>query len=120
MPNVRGLLASPGLDGLPVKGVYFFPGEGNSDGLWTAFPLDSRDRQWNSNPSTRSWVLDRMVAAHVNTVVASYWSNMPQWSPMTLDKTSWTGLVDAVQTRSLVILPAIEGGFDPKHLEIPH
>lgn len=82
MANSRGLLASPGLDGAPVKRVYFFPGEGSNDGLWTTYPLDVGDRHWNSDPSTRDWVLQRMMAAHVNTVVASSWSNMPRWSPM--------------------------------------
>ena len=82
MANSRGLLASPGLDGAPMKRVYFFPGQGSNDGLWTTYPLDVRDRHWNSDPSTRDWVLQRMMAAHVNTVVASSWSNMPQWSPM--------------------------------------
>ena len=82
MANSRGLLASPGLDGAPVKRVYFFPGQGSNDGLWTTYPLDVQDRHWNSDPSTRDWVLQRMMAAHVNTVVASSWSNMPRWSPM--------------------------------------
>lgn len=119
MAVLRGLLAGGGFTGEPVKGVYFFPGEGASDVLWTCYPVDIRDRHWNTDPPTRGWVLDRMVAAHVNTVVASYWSNMPQWSPMQLTATSWTALVDAVQDRPLVILPALEGGIDPDHPETP-
>jgi hypothetical protein len=73
---MRALLANPGLEGQPVKGVYFFPGEGDNDGLWTTHPLDVRHRQWNSRPNVRPWVLDRMVDAHINTVVASYWGNI--------------------------------------------
>lgn len=64
--------------------------------------------------------MDRMVAAHVNTLVMSYWGNMPQWSPMVLDATSLPGVLDAVQGRPLVIMPAIEGGFDPNAPAIPH
>jgi hypothetical protein len=64
--------------------------------------------------------MDRMVQAHVNTVVLSYWSNMPQWSPMQIDATTIPGVPDAVQGRPLVILPTIEGGFDSQHPEIPH
>jgi hypothetical protein len=88
--------------------------------LWTTHPEFIGDRHWNSDPSTRAGVLGRMSHAHVNTVVASYWSNMPQWSPMQLDATSWPALIETVQGSSLVILPAIESGFDPAHPEIPH
>lgn len=116
----RGLLASPKFAGQPVKGVYFFPGErGGNAGLYTAHPLDPREGQWNSHPETRAWVMDRMVQAHINTVVMSYWSNMPQWSPMALDDTSLNGVLDAVRGRPLVIMPAIEGGHDPAHPQIP-
>lgn len=120
MANLHGLLASPGLDQNPAKAIYFFPGEGSDDSLWTTHPLDIRDRHWNSDDSTRGWVLDRMVAAHVNTVVASWWSTLPESSPMALTSPrspispSWQWLVDAVGTRPLVILPAIESGLDPR------
>ena len=53
MANLRGLLASPGLDQAPVKAVYFFRGEGSDDSQWTTHPLDIRDRHWNSDDSTR-------------------------------------------------------------------
>src|SRR5918998_5060565 len=96
LPERRALLASPGVDGQPVKGVYFFPGEsqGNVE-LYTTHPLNPDDKRWNSDPTSRTRVMDRMVAAHVNTVVMSYWSNMPQWSPMALDPTSLRGVLDA-------------------------
>lgn len=120
-PERRGLLASPALDGQPVKGVYFFAGEGNAGSpIYTTHPTNADDLHWNSQPATRARVLDRMVAAHVNTLVMSYWSNMPQWSPMQLDGTSLAGVLDASQNRPLVIMPAIEGGFDSSHPEIPH
>jgi hypothetical protein len=120
-PERRGLLASPGFEGEPVKGVYFFPGNRHIDvSTYTTHPLDPRDLQWNDDPSTRGGVMDRMVRAHVNTVVMSYWSNMPQWSPMEIGPTTLSGVLDAVQGRPLVVMPAIEGGFDPKHPEIPH
>lgn len=116
----RGLLASKGREGQPVKGVYFFPGErGGNDWMYTAHPLDPRDSQWNSRPETRGWVLDRMVLANVNTIVLSYWSDMPQWSPMALDTNSVPGVLEAVRGRPLLILPAIEGGHDPAHPAIP-
>jgi hypothetical protein len=120
-PEWRGLLASPGFEGQPIKGVYFFAGEqGPNAGLYTTHPSDPRDLHWNSDPSTRSWVMDRMVQAHVNTIVLSYWSNMPQWSPMAIDpspspelSTTYSSVLDTVQGRPLVILPTIEGGSDP-------
>jgi len=116
----RGLLASPGLEGQPVKGLYFFPGErGANAALYTTHPLDVLDGRWNSDPSTRDWVMDRMVRAHVNTVVMSYWSNMPQWSPMEIGPTTLSGVLDAVEGRPLVIMPAIESGADKNHPEIP-
>jgi LGFP repeat len=120
-PERRGLLASAGFEGQAVKGVYFFPGDRHKDiSIYTTHPLDPRDLQWDSDPSTRAWVMDRMVQAHVNTVVMSYWSNMPQWSPMEIGPTTLSGVLDAVQGRPLVIMPAIEGGFDPKNPQIPH
>ena len=122
-PEWRALLASPGLEGQPIKGVYFFPGDslGNLD-LYTTHPVNHDDEHWNSDQATRARVIGRMAAAHVNTVVMSYWSNMPQWSPMLLapGTASLTGLLDAVHGRPMVILPAIEGGFDPKYPNIPH
>jgi hypothetical protein len=65
-------------------------------------------------------VLDRIIAAGANTIVMSYWSNMPQWSPMALDGSSVSGVLEAARDRHLVVLPAIEGGFDQNHPEIPH
>jgi hypothetical protein len=114
MADSRALLASPGLDGEPVKGVYFFPGEaaGNLD-LYTVHPLLADDRRWNSDVTSRARVIDRLLRAHVNTVVMSYWSNMPQWSPMQLDATSLSGLLDAVQGWPLAVMPALESGYDP-------
>jgi hypothetical protein len=107
----RGLLASRGLEGQPTKAVYFFPGErGTNQNLYTTHPDDARDTEWNSDPSTRGWVMDRMVRAHVNTVVMSYWSDMPGDSPMALDGTSLPGVLDAIGGRPLVVLPAIESG----------
>jgi hypothetical protein len=71
------------------------------------------DQHWNSDPATRTRVMDRIAATHVNTVVMSFWSNMREWSPMVLDATSLPGVLDAVQGHPLVIMPAIEGGVDP-------
>jgi len=105
----RGLLANPILDRQPMKAVYFFAGErGTNADLYTTHPSDTRDGRWNSDPSTRGWVMDRMARAHVNTVVMSYWSTMPRSSPMALDDTSLSGVLDGVTGRPLVVLPAIE------------
>jgi hypothetical protein len=115
------LLASTGFDGQPVKGVYFFPGEvGGNSNLFTVHPVNSDDQHWNSMPVSRARVMDRLVAAHVNTVVMSWWSNMPQWSPMQLNDSSVSGVLDAVAGRPLVIMPVIEGGFDSDNPQIPH
>ena len=129
-----------------MKGVYFFPGEGAQrapqDDVYTTHPLDKRDLHWNSDSSTRGWVMDRMVKAHVNTVVMSYWGNMPQWSPMDIcaaghpqrdvvcqkhpdrkvcieSNTIVSEVLEAVRGRPLVIMPAIEGGEDADCPELP-
>lgn len=104
-----------------MRGVYFFPGEaGGNLHLYTTHPLLADDQHWNSDVSSRARVIDRITATHANTVVMSYWSNMPQWSPMELDCTSVNGVLDEAQRRGLVVLPVIEGGFDKDHPEIPH
>ena len=107
----RGLLASPVFAGQPMKAVYFFPGQrGKNTGLYTTHPTDPRDWHWNSDPSARAWVMDRMVAAHANTVVMSYWGDMTEDSPMALDAVSLPALLDAAADKPLVVLPAIESG----------
>jgi hypothetical protein len=129
-----------------MKGLYFFPGErqrkpDNDTDPYTTHPLDPRDEHWNSVKSTRAWVVDRMVRAHANVVVMSYWSDMPQWSPMNVASDvkrnvvcrkhpeltfqlesgeTVPGVLDAVQGRPLLIVPAIEEGNDPDCPELPH
>src|SRR4051794_37320732 len=121
MPEQRGLLASPGLDGQPVKGVYFFPGEASKNlDLYTTHPLLADDLRWNSDPCSRARVMERIAASHANTVVMSWWGNMDRWSPMTIDPTSVSAVLDAVKGRQLVIMPAIECGFKPDEPELSH
>jgi hypothetical protein len=142
-PERRGLMASPGFEGRAMRGVYFFPGEGRDFQKrdYTTHPLDERDLHWNTDPSTRGWVMDRMVRAHVNTVVMSYWGDMPQWSPMDIcssvkrpvvcrkkpkdtfcfeSASMVPDVIKAVQGRPLVIMPAIEDGNDEDCPELPH
>lgn len=141
-PEWRGLLASRGFEGTAIKGVYFFPGEGAQRDAYTTHPLDERDLHWNSDSATRGWVMDRMVQAHVNTVVMSYWGDMPQWSPMDIcsadhrprdvvchkhpeyrpcmeSNTTVAEVLEAVRGRSLVVMPAIEQGNYPDCPEVP-
>jgi hypothetical protein len=122
-PEWRGLLANPGFDGRPVKGIYFFPGEGDANQtLYTTHPTLGADMSWNSNPGTRSFVMTRLALTNANTVVMSYWGTMKQWSPMILDQTSVPGVLDGVlgvQRHHLVIMPALESGSDSKHPELP-
>src|SRR6266487_3097658 len=108
--ELRALLASPGLNGKPVKGVYFFPGElEHNVPLCTVHPLYEVDKIWNSVPSGRSSVIGRMLTAHANTIVMSYWSDLTIWSPMdVLPGKTLPGVLHAVQGRPLVIMPAIE------------
>jgi hypothetical protein len=118
-PEWRGLLASPGLEGQPVKGAYFFPGETRDLGVYTAHPLILSDQRWNSDPSSRATVMARMTAAHVNTVVMSFWSDMTQWSPMAIDSTTLSAVLQAIEGKPLVIMPAIEVGYDPQNRRLP-
>ncbi|MGC5225331.1 LGFP repeat-containing protein [Micromonospora sp. DT81.3] len=73
------------------------------------------DQHWNSDPASRNRVMARIAAAHANTVVMSYWGDMPKWSPMALDGSSLPGVLGAAEVNGLVIMPAIEGGSDPKN-----
>jgi hypothetical protein len=66
MANLRGLLASLGLNEAPVKGINFFSGEGSSHGLWTTYPLDVRDRHCTLEERT-----DRMVELGMTPGVAA-------------------------------------------------
>jgi hypothetical protein len=114
--KLRGLLASAPLAGQPIKGVYFFPGEGASynRALYTAHPQSASDLHWNSDVGTRAEVIDRIIAANANTLVMSYWGDdMIRWSPMELDSTSLRGVLDAVQGKPIVVIPALESGHDP-------
>jgi hypothetical protein len=119
----RGLLASPGLDGQPLKAIYFFPGESaaSNSQLYTAHPLLPADQHWNSDPAARADVMARVQATHANTLVMSYWGDdMKDWSPMQLDASSLQGVLDAVSGRPLVVIPAIESGEDPANPNRPH
>ena len=127
-PEWRALLASPGFEGQPVKGVYFFPGESAGNiGAYTVHPLLADDQHWNSVLSSRTRVIDRIASTGANTIVMSYWGDLPNSSPMCLDPSvispsercpnpssefGLSSLLAAVQNRHLVVLPSIEGG-DP-------
>lgn len=117
----QGLLANYGLEGTPVKGVFFFPGDPFDQNVWTVHPDDDLHLRWNTDKVSRARVLAQMAERHVNTVVASWW-NTARWSPMVLTPAddpkskSWMWLVDAAYQRlkpgqsPLVIMPAIESG----------
>ena len=112
----RGLLASPGFDGQPFKGVYFFPGEvtERNRALFTAHPTHPDDLHWNSDPAVPQRVLQRVVATHANTLVMSYWGNeMQRWSPMELNADSLPRTLAAVSGAPLLVVPSLESGFEP-------
>jgi hypothetical protein len=123
-PERRGLLALPNGVAEPVKGVYYFPGsrdQGNAS-VYTVHPTLADDVVWSADPGAPGRVLDRMVDAHVNTIVMSYWgTDMPQWSPMNVrDGKAPSITLDAARGKPLVIMPAIESGFDDTHPDTPH
>ena len=63
MSDQRALLASPGFQGQPMKGIYFFAGESAGNlYLYTTHPYLADDRHWNSDPASRARVMDRIVA----------------------------------------------------------
>ncbi|MEY4583144.1 MAG: hypothetical protein RL701_7847, partial [Pseudomonadota bacterium] len=120
---LRGLLASPPFAGQPLKSVYFFPGEGGAynQALYTVHPSADADLHWNSDRATRAPVIDRMIAAHANTLVMSYWGDeMQMWSPMAIDETSLPGVIAAVRGKAIVVIPALESGFNPNDPSQPH
>jgi hypothetical protein len=112
-PEWRGLLASPGFEGQPIKGVYFFPGEGDANNrFYTTHPTLEDDLRWNSDPSSRTRVLTRMERAGVNTVVMSYWGNVC-CSPMVVNSQNGLSVPEvpqAVEGHHLLVIPAIESG----------
>lgn len=120
---LRGLLASAGFERTPLKSVYFFPGEGSPDNerLYTAHPRHASDLQWNSDPSTRTLVLESIASTHANTVMVSYWGDdMRQWSPMALDDGSVRGVLEAARGKAILVAPALESGIDPAMPDGPH
>ena len=120
---LRGLLAVEPFDRQPMKSVYFFPGDTGAynENLYTAHPTLQSDQHWNSDPSARRDVIDRMVAANVNTICMSYWGDdMQQWSPMALDRNSAAAVVEAVNGKPIVIVPSLESGSDSANPTGPH
>jgi LGFP repeat len=128
-PN-RGLLANELFRGQPVKAIYFFPGEyraqSEPDHVYTAHPTFEPDKHWLSqcagfhcNPQdARAGVMDRMVAAHANVVVVSYWEKMTYWSPMEPGLTPIRDVAEAAAGKRILLLPAIESGSDKAHPEL--
>jgi hypothetical protein len=113
-PN-RGLLANDQFRGQPMKAIYFFPGESRPKSEvenYTAHPLEETDKHWLSQPATRAGVIDRMVAAHANVIAASWWDNMPQWSPMEPGDHALFDIAEATVGKPILVLPAIESGSD--------
>lgn len=121
--SAHGLLASAPFAAAPVKGVYFFAGDvaAYNQNLYTAHPTRAEDTRWNTDAAARADVIDRLIATHANTLVMSYWGDdMTQWSPMQLDTTSISHVVEAVAGKPLVIMPALESGADPQNPLTPH
>src|SRR5262245_25849711 len=129
-PN-RGLLASAPFTGQPMKGVYFFPGESRDhqiDTIYTAIPTVECDKRWLSGRGgcSRSAVIERIIAANANVIVLSYWSNMPHFSPMEPGLTPVEDVIAAVKEvkrstgKRILIMPAIESGYDEKNPGLPH
>ncbi|MDB5218190.1 MAG: hypothetical protein JWO86_6117, partial [Myxococcaceae bacterium] len=110
----RGLLSNGGFDQQPMKGVYYFPGPAKADnqGLYTAHPTNPDDTTWDiATGGGVERVLDRMVAAHVNTVVMSYWGWLFNSAPMDVqDPHVLPQFITATRYKPVVVLPAIEGG----------
>ncbi|QHH98845.1 LGFP repeat-containing protein [Acinetobacter dispersus] len=114
----RGLIASTAFNNQPMKGVFFFPGNGKQDNLkyYTINPLDQRHLLWDSDANTRSWILDQIVATNANTLIVSYWGKMVYWSPMKVKEDSFKDVVEAAKSKPLLLMPAIESGYDPNWL----
>jgi hypothetical protein len=120
---LRGLLAGEPFDREPMKSVYFFPGDTGAynENLYTAHPTLQSDQHWNTDPDARRDVIERMIAANVNTITMSYWGDdMQQWSPMALDPDSVPALIEAVNGKPIVIVPSLESGFDSANPSGPH
>jgi hypothetical protein len=114
-PGDRGLLASAGFDGQPLKGAYFFPGDVSTlnQSLFTANPTLPEDSHWNTDPAARQSVLRRIAATHTNTLIMSYWGNdMQRWSPMQLIATSVPNTLADVSNQQLLVLPSLESGYE--------
>ena len=72
-----GLLASPGYENKPSKGVYFFPGDPKASGLFTSVSNKQwRDYAWNdSSPlgfAARNQIIAEIAAVGANVIFAQY------------------------------------------------
>ncbi len=133
LPQQRGRLANPGFVGQPVKTSLFFAGQardgvqfyecnpGNNLFLYTDHPADNRHLQWSVSTGNRQFALDEMVAAGLNTISMSYWGErfLPcssGWNsgaaPMQTSTYAHDELFAAVQNKSILIIPFIEGRGD--------
>ncbi|HEY2514840.1 MAG TPA: hypothetical protein VGI39_28435 [Polyangiaceae bacterium] len=126
----RGLLANPGLDGQPLKGVFYFPGDwennppaqfygglpaqnGGNANTYTLHPADARHLGFSESTADQTFAVQQIAATGANTIVMSYWGppgtdNWSRWAPMEDAPQAHQQLFAAVAGTSLVILPSIE------------
>jgi hypothetical protein len=127
-PADRGLLANPILLRQPVKSAYFFAGNwrkgwtqfyehptDDNTALYTLYPTDPRHLGWSESEADRSFALDELGRANVNTVTMSYWGKRGDdrwefWAPMHTSTYAHDQLFNEASQRNMVIMPAIESG----------
>jgi hypothetical protein len=112
-----GLLASPGYENKPVKGIYFFPGDLRPDALSTSVSNQpQRDNNWNdSGPiglAARNQVLTDIGALGTNVIFAVY--NGP-YTDLSFVNTTEASFLAVFFTSSLIngplVIPSLEDSF---------
>jgi hypothetical protein len=129
LPGIRGRLANPGSENQRIVTSLFFAGQardgsvrydciaGPNLNLFTVHPIDARNLQWSDSPANRSFALELMAAAGLNTVAMSSWGEdfLPctdGWAPSAPMQTApgaHDELFAAAAETGLRIMPFLEG-----------
>lgn len=130
----RAMLANPGLDQQPMRGVFYFPGNWERKGTptrptaefygrypfldgnelkYTLHPAEAYHLGFSESAAARTQAVADIAATHANVIVMSYWGpqgtdNWMFWAPMQDAPRAHEELFDAVLGQNLVIMPSIE------------
>lgn len=112
-----GLLASPGRENQPVKGIYFFPGDPRAPQFFTLTSNNpGRDYQWNdqgiAGQTARQLIVQEIGAVGANVIFAQY---SAEYSDIHFVNNSSLAFIDTFRASQAVngpqIIPSLEAVF---------